>query len=142
MLTMERITGINGIVFKARDPDALKAWYRDHLGVPVGADGYVDFGTKDDRELNTIWCSFSNGALKCSCPLRAEAVPIRAAVQVEANFGVVNGDPDKRTCVESAKLPIEAGVFGIARNRAHAFGERSGKEHGMATSAIERRQCG
>jgi predicted enzyme related to lactoylglutathione lyase len=32
---MERVLGIGGVFFKARDPKALAAWYRDHLGVPV-----------------------------------------------------------------------------------------------------------
>ncbi|HEY0334876.1 MAG TPA: VOC family protein [Stenotrophomonas sp.] len=27
------VTGIGGLFFRARDPDALQAWYRDHLGV-------------------------------------------------------------------------------------------------------------
>ena len=30
---MERVTGIGGILFKARDPAALAAWYRQHLGL-------------------------------------------------------------------------------------------------------------
>jgi len=29
------ITGIGGVFFKARDPKALAAWYRDVLGMPV-----------------------------------------------------------------------------------------------------------
>jgi predicted enzyme related to lactoylglutathione lyase len=32
---MERVLGIGGIFFKARDPKALAEWYRHHLGVPV-----------------------------------------------------------------------------------------------------------
>ena len=32
---MRRVTGIGGIVFKARDPAALQAWYRTHLGMDV-----------------------------------------------------------------------------------------------------------
>lgn len=32
---MEHILGIGGVFFKARDPRALAAWYRQHLGVPV-----------------------------------------------------------------------------------------------------------
>lgn len=32
---MERVLGIGGIFLKARDPKALAAWYRDHLGIPV-----------------------------------------------------------------------------------------------------------
>lgn len=29
------VTGIGGVFFRARDPDALQAWYRDQLGVVV-----------------------------------------------------------------------------------------------------------
>ena len=36
---MRRVTGIGGIVFKARDPAALQAWYRTHLGMDVQAWG-------------------------------------------------------------------------------------------------------
>lgn len=30
------IVGIGGLFFRARDPEALSAWYRDHLGVGGG----------------------------------------------------------------------------------------------------------
>jgi glyoxylase I family protein len=30
---MEKVTGIGGFFFRARDPKALAAWYRDQLGV-------------------------------------------------------------------------------------------------------------
>jgi predicted enzyme related to lactoylglutathione lyase len=30
---MERVTGIGGLMIKARDPQRLQAWYADHLGV-------------------------------------------------------------------------------------------------------------
>ncbi len=32
---MKRVTGIGGIFFKAQDPQALGAWYRQHLGIGV-----------------------------------------------------------------------------------------------------------
>src|SRR3954468_732115 len=32
---MKRVTGIGGIFFQAKDPVALREWYRRHLGVPV-----------------------------------------------------------------------------------------------------------
>jgi len=32
---MERLLGIGGVLFKARDAKALAAWYREHLGVLV-----------------------------------------------------------------------------------------------------------
>ena len=33
------VTGVGGIFFKAKDPKALAAWYRDVLGMPVEAWG-------------------------------------------------------------------------------------------------------
>jgi len=30
---MERVTGIGGMFFRAKDPDALSRWYTEHLGV-------------------------------------------------------------------------------------------------------------
>lgn len=35
------VLGMGGLFFRARDPDALNAWYREHLGVGAGcnADG-------------------------------------------------------------------------------------------------------
>jgi predicted enzyme related to lactoylglutathione lyase len=34
---MERVLGIGGVFFKARDPEALTEWYARHLGVPFDA---------------------------------------------------------------------------------------------------------
>lgn len=34
-----RITGVGGVFFKAKDPKALSAWYRDVLGLPLAAWG-------------------------------------------------------------------------------------------------------
>ena len=35
MNTRVRVEGIGGVFFRTRDPVALAAWYREHLGVPV-----------------------------------------------------------------------------------------------------------
>jgi predicted enzyme related to lactoylglutathione lyase len=40
-LPAERVLGIGGLFFRARDPKALAAWYRSHLGV-----GLVPSGTE------------------------------------------------------------------------------------------------
>lgn len=57
---MERVTGIGGIFFKARDPDQLKAWYHQHLGVPLGEHGVVVFASKDDPAGQTVWSPFAH----------------------------------------------------------------------------------
>ena len=41
---MERVTGIGGLFFRAKDPKALAAWYEQHLGilpVPTSYEGPV-----------------------------------------------------------------------------------------------------
>jgi|SRR4030095_3159497 predicted enzyme related to lactoylglutathione lyase len=40
---MERVTGIGGIFFKAKDPKVLAAWYQEHLGVNFGDSTYTQF---------------------------------------------------------------------------------------------------
>jgi predicted enzyme related to lactoylglutathione lyase len=44
---MKRVTGIGGIFFKAKDPAALQAWYRNHLGIDVQPWGGASFDWTD-----------------------------------------------------------------------------------------------
>lgn len=44
---MKRVTGIGGIFFKARDPQALRAWYQRHLGIDVQPWGGAAFTWTD-----------------------------------------------------------------------------------------------
>lgn len=37
---MQRVTGIGGLFFRARDPATLARWYQDHLGVTVTPTSY------------------------------------------------------------------------------------------------------
>ena len=48
---LKRVTGIGGLFFKAKDPEAIKAWYRKHLG----------FNT--DQWGCTFWWKEKNGML-------------------------------------------------------------------------------
>ncbi len=40
---MTRVTGIGGIFIKAKDPAALRAWYKNHLGIDVQVWGGAKF---------------------------------------------------------------------------------------------------
>ena len=44
---MRRVTGIGGIVFKAKDAPALQAWYKTHLGIDVQEWGGTAFTWTD-----------------------------------------------------------------------------------------------
>lgn len=60
---MQRATGIGGVFFKAKNPKALGAWYRDHLGVPVEEWGGAAFSWKNESNPDgvgtTIWNPFA-----------------------------------------------------------------------------------
>ncbi len=59
---MKRVTGIGGIFFKSKDPEALGAWYRDHLGLDVGDWGGAIFnwGGAGSEKGMTIWNTFKS----------------------------------------------------------------------------------
>lgn len=56
---MKRVTGIGGIFFSARDPAALRAWYKAHLGIDVQDWGGTAFRWVDAQERpvggTTVW---------------------------------------------------------------------------------------
>jgi predicted enzyme related to lactoylglutathione lyase len=52
---MTRVTGIGGIFFKARDPKALREWYRTHLGFDIESWGGLAF---DASTGQTVWSIF------------------------------------------------------------------------------------
>ncbi len=54
---MKRVTGIGGVFFKARDAEALREWYRKHLGVDVQPWGGASFDWNDPSGV-TAWTIF------------------------------------------------------------------------------------
>ncbi len=56
---MKRVTGIGGVFFKSEQPEKLKKWYWEHLGVTPDDEGYVSFEWRDkedpDRVGMTAW---------------------------------------------------------------------------------------
>jgi predicted enzyme related to lactoylglutathione lyase len=46
---MKRVTGIGGIFFNAQDPVAMRAWYKQHLGVDVLDWGGAVFNWADEE---------------------------------------------------------------------------------------------
>jgi predicted enzyme related to lactoylglutathione lyase len=54
---MERVLGVGGVFFKARDPKALAAWYAAHLGVPFDAGQTYGMFTAANGD-QTVWSVF------------------------------------------------------------------------------------
>ncbi len=59
---MKRVTGIGGIFFKSKDPKALSAWYKTHLGIDVQSWGVAAFqwnGPDNPTGVGTtVWNAF------------------------------------------------------------------------------------
>jgi len=55
---VERVLGVGGVFFKARDPQALAAWYCEHLGVPVEAGQTHGMFTASVLGEQTVWSAF------------------------------------------------------------------------------------
>lgn len=57
---MERVTGIGGFFFRAKDPKGLNAWYEEHLGVKRVPEDYG--GEAWTQEAGTtVWAAFDEG---------------------------------------------------------------------------------
>ena len=50
---MARVTGIGGVFLRSSDPKRLKAWYAEHLGLPLTSWGGVKFEWKDEVPAGT-----------------------------------------------------------------------------------------
>jgi len=62
---MRRVTSLGGIFFKCENPDKIKEWYKNHLGLQTD-----DYGTSfewrqtenPDKKGFTIWSPFSDNS--------------------------------------------------------------------------------
>ena len=58
---MKRVTGIGGVFFKCKDPEAMYQWYEKHLGIKR-EHGFVTFPWRNadnpDEEGMTAWSLF------------------------------------------------------------------------------------
>ena len=57
---IKRVTGIGGIFFKSENPEKIKNWYKDHLGLPTNPYGCT-FRWKDEegKDAATQWSPFA-----------------------------------------------------------------------------------
>jgi predicted enzyme related to lactoylglutathione lyase len=53
---VERVLGLGGVFFRARDPERLRAWYAEHLGVELEDYGGALFRAEEGDA--TVWSIF------------------------------------------------------------------------------------
>jgi D-3-phosphoglycerate dehydrogenase len=75
---MQRVTGIGGVLIKAKDPKALCEWYEKHLGIEFGKNTYVGFESKGNE---TTAFSFFEQSSKYFAPGKNEVVMLNFRVE-------------------------------------------------------------
>src|SRR3546814_16442256 len=80
---MGHVKGIGGLFFRARDPEALNAWYRDRLGVGGGI-------SADDSAPVNQWVWTVTGAPLVFSPFTADTDYFPADLQYMINLPVAN----------------------------------------------------
>ena len=75
------VIGMGGYFFRAKDPEALKAWYREHLGVGGGC------GTDENGQSNE-WVWFTQGGPMAFEPFKADSDYFPAEKQTMVNLRV------------------------------------------------------
>ena len=79
------VIGMGGYFFRARDPEALKAWYKDRLGVGGGC------GTDDSGQSNE-WVWFTQGGPMVFEPFKQDSDYFAADKQAMINLRVTDLD--------------------------------------------------
>jgi glyoxylase I family protein len=96
---MHKVTGIGGFFFRAKDPDAIAAWYRDNLGIdPVP----MNEGEESWRQQagETAFTAMAGAVDQFGAPDRAWAINFRVedldamVEQLRGNDIIVDVDPE------------------------------------------------
>lgn len=57
---MSKVTGIGGIFFKCENPEDMKKWYKNHLGIESDQyGGCFEWIKKDGKKGHTVWSLFT-----------------------------------------------------------------------------------
>ena len=104
---MKRVTGLGGFFFKSKDPDGIKKWYNERLGIPTDQYGWTFWWKdKDGNDCSTQW-SPMNEDTKYYEPSKK---------QFMMNFRVDN-------LVELLKVLKEEGVTIVGEMEEHSYGK-------------------
>jgi predicted enzyme related to lactoylglutathione lyase len=96
--TTEKVLGIGGLFFRAKDPDSLGRWYKDHLGINLTPSSYEDKPWRTEAGV-TIFSPFPEASHYFGDPKQMWMVNFRVrdldkmATQLKAAGIAVDIDP-------------------------------------------------
>ncbi len=107
--TMEKVTGIGGFFFRAKDPKALAQWYADNLGVMTVPDNYDDAAWRQEAGT-TVFAPFNQdtsyfGEMRLQWMINFRVRDLdKMAAQLRAAGAAVEVDPEEYPNGRFAKL--------------------------------------
>jgi glyoxylase I family protein len=96
---MERVTGVGGFFFRAKDPKALAKWYEDNLGIPPVPSAY-DAPSWETEAGTTVFAPFPEDTSYFGDPAQQWMLNFRVhdldkmAAQLRGNGVAVEIDPE------------------------------------------------
>jgi predicted enzyme related to lactoylglutathione lyase len=96
--TKEKVLGIGGVFFRARDPKSLARWYQDHLGISVTPQSY-EAPVWTQQAGPTVFAPFAEKTTYFGDPTKQWMINFRVADldkmtrQLEAAGAAVKVDP-------------------------------------------------
>ena len=106
---MQRVIGLGGIFFTAKDPTTLREWYRRHLGIDVQSWGGCSFPAAGVDE--NVWC------ISAEDPTRpAGTPPFTVNYRVADLDALLQALRDEGCAVEEKSESGEYGKFGWVRD--------------------------
>jgi predicted enzyme related to lactoylglutathione lyase len=84
MAARQKISGIGGVFFRAKDPGKLSGWYRKHLGLPIedawnGCQFRWREAKNPKRMGSTVWSAFKADTKYLGSPRQGHMVNYRVA---------------------------------------------------------------
>ncbi len=104
---MKRVVGIGGVFLKAKDPEALRAWYQTHLGIDIQAWGGTAFPWDRPGGV-TVWSIFPD----TSEVFAPSASPFMVNYVVDDLHAVLEALRSERCEVDAKVDESEYGKFG------------------------------
>jgi predicted enzyme related to lactoylglutathione lyase len=109
---MKRVSGIGGVFLKARDAEALREWYRRHLGIDVQDWGGTTFRWSDaggaENHGATVWSIFPSS----SSYFDPSPAPFMVNYRVENLAAVLDALRAEGCTVDEKTESSEFGKFG------------------------------
>jgi predicted enzyme related to lactoylglutathione lyase len=97
---MERVTGIGGFFFRARNPEALALWYQERLGVTTVPESYGDASWRQ-QEGETVFAPFPQDSQMIGPPEHTWMINFRVddldaiVAQLRSSGETVHVDPER-----------------------------------------------